>query len=435
MPGERFVVLGLAGARRQWFTDVGRWSTSAALPAEFVRCVSVEELRARLATGRAHSCALLDAALPAVDRDLLEAVREAGTVVMVVDDGRQRRDWVGLGAAVVLPAALSREVLLDALATHAAMVGDAAAPLPGGSRHESLDLALAPSTVAAVCGPGGTGASTVAAALAQGLGEDPRHHGTVVLADLARHAEQAMLHDVRDIVPGIQELVEAHRGGTPSAGDVEALTFSVVERRYHLLLGLRQARYWATLRPRAFEAAFDSLRRVFATVVCDVTADFEGEDGSGSADVEERNMMSRTAVSWADAVFAVGRPGVKGIHALVRVIADLAGHGVPAGRIVPVVNTAPRHPRARAEIAATLAELVRPPLAGGATAGCVFLPARRVEEAMRDAVKFPAPLAPLLAGAFMATVEHAGRRPPRAEPEPILVAPGSLGAQLAGGDV
>jgi hypothetical protein len=146
-------------------------------------------------------------------------------------------------------------------------------------------------------------------------------------------------------------------------------------------------------------------------------------------------MMSRTAVSWADAVFAVGRPGVKGIHALVRVIADLAGHGVPAGCIVPVVNTAPRHPRARAEIAATLAELVRPPLAGGATASCVFLPARRVEEAMRDAVKFPAPLAPLLAGAFMATVEHAGRRPLRAEPEPILVAPGSLGAQLAGGDV
>ena len=435
MPGERFVVLGLARARRQWFADVGRWSTSAALPAEFLRCVSVEELRARLGSGRAHSCALLDGGLPVVDRDLLESVREAGTVVMVVDDGRPRRDWVALGAAAVLPAALTREVLLDALATHAVMVGDAAVPLPGGARREPLDLALAPSAVAAVCGPGGTGASTVAAALAQGLGEDPRHQGTVVLADLARNAEQAMLHDVRDVMPGIQELVEAHRGGTPSASEVEALTFSVVERRYHLLLGLRQARYWATLRPRAFEAAFDSLRRVFATVVCDVTADFEGEEGSGSADVEERNLMSRTAVSWADAVFAVGRPGVKGVHALVRVIADLAGHGVPAGRIVPVVNTAPRPPRARAEIAATLADLVRTPLGGAATAGCVFLPHRRVEEAMRDAVKFPAPLAPLLAGAFLATVEHAGRRSRRVEPELVPVAPGSLGTSLAGGDL
>jgi len=432
MPGERFVVLGLARARRQWFVDVGRWSTSAALPAEFLRCVSVEELRARLATGRRHSCALLDGALPAVDRDLLETIREAGTVAMVVDDGRRRRDWMALGAAVVLPCALSREVLLDALATHAVMVGDTGAPLPGGDHHEPLDLALVPSAVAAVCGPGGTGASTVAAALAQGLGEDARHPGTVVLADLARHGEQAMLHDVRDVMPGIQELVEAHRGGTPSAAQVEALTFSVVERRYHLLLGLRQARYWPTLRPRAFEAAFDSLRRVYATVVCDVDADFEGEDASGSADVEERNLMARTAVSLADAVFAVGRPGVKGVHALVRVIAELAAHGVPAGRIVPVVNTAPRHPRARAEIAATVADLAGPPLGGEGTAGCVFLPARRVEEAMRDAVKFPAPLAPLLAGAYLATVERAGRRPGRMEPQPVPVAPGSLGASAEG---
>lgn len=434
MPGERYVVLGLARARRQWFADVGRWSTSAALPAEFLRCVSVEELRARLGGGRRHSCALLDGGLAAVDRDLLQAVREADTVVMVVDDSRQRRDWVALGAAVVLPAALTREGLLDALATYAVMVGDAAASLPGGPSPERLDLALAPSAVAAVCGPGGTGASTVAAALAQGLGEDPRH-ATVVLADLARHAEQAMLHDVRDVMPGIQELVEAHRGGTPSAVDIEALTFTVVERRYQLLLGLRRARYWATLRPRAFEAAFDSLRRVFATVVCDVTADFEGEDGSGSADVEERNLMARTAVSCADAVFAVGRPGVKGVHALVRVIADLAGHGVPAKRIVPVVNTAPRHPRARAEVAATLADLLRPSLGVEGTAGCVFLPTRRVEEAMRDAVRFPTPLAPLLSGAFVATVERAGRRPPSNEAEAVPVVPGSLGARLTGGEL
>lgn len=433
MGGMRFVVLGLARARRQWFADVGRWSTSAALPAEFVRCVSVEELRARLGAGRAYSCALLDGGLPAVDRDLLLAIRDTGAVVIVVDDGRQRRDWVALGAAAVLPATLTREVLLDALATHAVMVGDIATLPPAGPRAEPLDLVLGPSKVAAVCGPGGTGVSTVAAGLAQGLGEDLRHPGTVVLADLARHGEQAMLHDVRDVMPGIQELVEAHRGGTLSAGEVEALTFSVVERRYHLLLGLRQARYWATLRPRAFEAAFDSLRRAFATVVCDITADFEGEDDAGSADVEERNLMARTAVAQADAVFAVGRPGVKGIHALVRVIADLVSHGVLAERIVPVINTSPRHPRARSEIAATLADLVRPVLAGEATAGCVFLPSRRVEEALRDAVKLPAPLAPLLAGAFLATVEQAGRLPQRSEPEPVLVSPGSLGAWTADG--
>ena len=35
----------------------------------------------------------------------------------------------------------------------------------------------------------------------------------VVLADLALHADQAMLHDARDVIPGVLELVESHRSG------------------------------------------------------------------------------------------------------------------------------------------------------------------------------------------------------------------------------
>ncbi len=430
MSGERFVVLGLARARCAWFVEVGRWAAGAAIPVEFLRCVSVEELRSRLGAARTYSCVLLDGGLPAVDRDLLHAVRESGAVALVVDDGRARRDWVSLGAAAVLPAVLSREVLLDTLATHAALVGDVApARLDGGSGLGDLGaLDLVASRVAAVCGPGGTGASTVAAALAQGLGDDPDGSGPVLLADLARHAEQAMLHDVRDVVPGLQELTEAHRGGVPTDAEVEALTFDVVERHYNLLLGLRRAHHWASLRPRAFAAAFASLRRVFPTLVCDVTADFEGERDTGSVDVEERNLAARTAASVADAVFVVGRPGCKGVHALVRVVADLVGLGVPAARLIPVVNAAPRHPRARAELAATIADLAAPVLGAQATAGCVFLPTRRVEEALRDAVRLPAPLAPLLAGAFRATLDHAGRLSAPATSEPVRVAPGSVGS-------
>ena len=433
MAAERFVVLGLARPRSDWFRRVGQWSTSAAIPAEFLRCVTVEELRHRLAGSRPWSCALLDGGLPGVDRDLVQAVRDAGAVALVVDD-RGRRDWVALGAAAVLPATLSREVLLDALVTHVPLVPVAApgsAVADGRSAAAGLDALVAGGRVAVVCGPGGTGASTVAAALAQGLGH-AGGHGEVVLADLARHAEQAMLHDVRDVTPGVQELVDAHRGGTPTVDDVRRLTFEVVARRYHLLLGLRRARYWATLRPRAFEAAFASLRRSFATVVCDVTADFEGEADAGSIDVEDRNLMARTAAGRADVVLAVGRPGVKGVHALVRVIADLAAFGVEASRILPVVTAAPRPPRGRAEVAATLADLAAPVLGGDATPTPVFLPSRRVEEALRDAVALPAPLPTLLAGAFEAALARLGPCGLASGPEPVLVAPGSLGAAGSG---
>ncbi|MDP8970810.1 MAG: hypothetical protein M3N52_10035, partial [Actinomycetota bacterium] len=119
MARERFVLLGLARARSLWFREVARWATSAAIPAEFVKCVSAEELRSHLVSDRAFSAAILDGGLPAVDRDLIQAARDAGCPVVVIDDRRQARDWRSLGAAAVLPAELDRAQLLDALATHA----------------------------------------------------------------------------------------------------------------------------------------------------------------------------------------------------------------------------------------------------------------------------------------------------------------------------
>lgn len=428
MAADRYVLLGLARPRAEWFRQVSQWSTSAAVPVEFLRCVSVEEVRAQLASGRPFSAVLLDGGLPSVDRDLIESARQEGCHVVLVDDGRGTSDLARAMSTAVLPVDFTREQLLDALVP-ARRLGQGAldelsSEPEGGVPGETLG------NVAVVCGPGGTGASTVAAALAQGLGHDgeARWAAGVVLVDLALHAEQAMLHDVRDVVPGVQELVEAHRSRHPSGDEVRSFTFAVIERRYHLLLGLRRARYWATLRPRALEVAFRSLQRTYAAVVCDVTADFEGEDDTGAAEVEERNLMARTALAAADVTFAVGRPGVKGLHSLVRVLADLASAGVPPERVVPVINAAPRHPRARAELVAALAELAGPAPGGRATVAPVFLPRRRVEEALRDAVRLPPPLPGALAGAFAAVLAREGRAPSPVPNEPARVTPGSIGS-------
>lgn len=417
--GDRYVLLGLARPRAAWFPDVSRWATAATIPAEFVKCVSAEELRARLASGRRFSAALLDASVPAVDRDLLASLRDAGVAPVVVDDRGDIERWRALGAAAVLPAPFDRQHLvevLDAVATTVSRPSTAALDDLGDDGGERA-------LVVAVCGAGGTGASTVAVAAAEGLA---RSGHDVVLADLARHAEQALLHDVRDVVPGIQELVEAHRSGVPSRDEVRRLTFEIVDRGYALLLGLRRARYWPSLRPRAFEASFDSLRRAFGVVVCDVTADLEAADDAGSADVEERNIAARTALVNADVVLVVGRAGVKGLHALVRVLADASGAGVAPQRLVPVVACAPRSPRARAELASAIGELAAPAVAGS-VGPTLFLPARPVERAFRDGAPLPGPLPAKTAGAVLGAIATVGRRE-AVVAEPVPVVPGSLGS-------
>lgn len=385
MAGDRYVVLGLAAPRAEWFRDVTRWSVSAALPVELVRCVSVEDLRARLASGRTWSAVLLDGAISV---DLATDVP-----VLVVDDGRR----APRAAAVVLPAPLERQALLDALAAHAVPLGGRAAP----ADDAVVDLRDRRAPLAVLLGPGGTGTSTCAAAMAQGLAA--RRHD-VVLADLALHAEQAVLHDVRDVAPGVQELAE-HRG------DPRSLTFAIADRGYHLLLGLRHARHWSTLRPRAVDASVDSLRRAFGVVVADVTADLDATTN----DLEERNALARTAVAAADVVFAVGRPTTKGVHALVRVLTEL-----DRSRTVPVLVGAPKHPRQRAELTAVLSDLAH------TSSAPLFLPARPVDQAWRDATPMPAPLPELLAGAFEATYERIGPALP-VHDEPVLVRPGTMG--------
>ena len=266
-------------------------------------------------------------------------------------------------------------------------------------------------------------------AIAQGFGDGDAVHGRPVLADMCLDADQAMLHDARDIVPGLQELVDAHRSRRPRRDEVQALTFDVVNRGYNLLLGLRRHRDWAVLKPRSFEAALQGLRGAFGVVVADVDDDLEGEAECGSIDVEERNVMARTIATRADAVVVVGTPGVKGMHGLVRTVNRLREHGVPPERILAVVNRSAQTAKARAELTRSFADLSGSRLGGAAVVG----PGPRPGAAgpRRDpARRRPAP-------AVDRRARHPGRRRPArpgpgpggvpTEPVPVPIAPGSLG--------
>jgi hypothetical protein len=420
--GERYVLLGLAPPRSAWFRELARWTSSATIDAEFVKCLSGEEVRARLGSGRQHSALVVDTSVPAFDRDLVATAGAAFTPVIAIDDGR-RPTWspVDLGVAAVLAPSFTPDDLTEVLAAHTRRIGRGDV-LPAALGDEPASAWRG--SLVAVCGTGGTGASVVATALAQGLAADARLGGRVLLADLALRADQAMLHDAPDLGPGLQEVVEAHRLGRPSADDIRRATFDIPRRGYQLLLGLRRPSAWSALRPSAVEAAVDGLRRTWQLVVADVTGDVEGEADCGSADVEERNHLARTATRQADAVVVVGAGGLKGVHSLAGLLRALLDHGVAPGRLVPVVNRAPRSPRAHAEMAAAIAALAGDTVA---VPSPVFLPDKRIDDALRDGLPLPFALSAPVVGAVRAVLDAtADLAPPHDEPTPIT--PGSLGA-------
>jgi hypothetical protein len=425
---ERFVVLGLAQVRSEWFRDLARWATSAVLPVEFVKAVSAEEVRVRLRSGRGYSALLIDDGITGLDRDLIDLALEASCAVIVVDGGRRVTRWDTLGVAGILPVGFEAGDLLQLLRQVASPIARADASGPDIASPREVEGYRG--ALIAVTGPAGTGRSTVAMAIAQSLGEDPRRAGLVCLADMALHADLALLHDSPDVVPGLLELVEAHRGGAPSLDTVRSLTWEVDERGYRLLLGLRRHRDWTLIRPRALDAALDSLRRAHRAVVCDVDDDLEGERESGSLDIEERNSLARAAVTSADLVVVVATPGVHGLHGLLRVARDLVDLGVSSHRLLPLINRAPRSPRARAEVTQALGELLSSTAGFESVPSPVFLPERRnLDALLHDASPLPRGWTAPVGTAVTAVLERGDRSATSAgSAELVAVAPGTLGS-------
>jgi hypothetical protein len=423
---ERWVILGLAPSRAGWFSALAHWTSSAAVAAEFVKCVSVEEVRARLASGRAWSVLVVDAATPGLDRDLVDESVDTGVpVILVGTPNRGTARGHDLAVAAVLSADFGPDDLMEALAIHCRPVGTGSAMPP--VLDDEGDTEPWQGMLVCVCGPGGTGASVSAMAIASGLGRDPRYSGQVLLADIGRRADQALLHDCAELGPGLQELVEAHRVGRPGPDEIDRMTFEVPQRAYRLLLGLRQPEGWAAIRPRAFDASLAGLRRNFAAVVADVTGDFEGESQGGSLDVQERNHPARSTALQATVTVAVGAPGVKGVHSLAVVVRQLVAAGVAPERIVTVVNRSPRAPRGRAETARALADLLGRSGITTALAAPVAVGERKLEAAHRDLSPLPSALVEPLTRAVQSVAERVADFAPAAS-GPVRVAPGSLGS-------
>ncbi len=386
MSDDRWVVLGLAHPRVDWFSKLSRWSTAATVPVDFIKCVSRDEVLARLKAGRPYSALLVGADVPGLDRDLIDSVHIAGVSVIVVGT-TVIRDWQELGVATLLSEEFSRGDLLDALSDHACPIATVSAVV--GETITQLEASWRGKLIA-VTGPGGTGASVLSMAVSQTFANEPSNQSMVLLADLALNGEQGMLHDAQEVIPGLQEFVDAHRFGRVPIEQMRSLVFEVTDRGYHLLLGLRRHRDWTAIGPRAFETSLAGMARSYRLVVADISNDFEGERETGSQDVEDRNHMARTVAKQADLVLVVGVATTKGIHSLTRCVRELTALNVDAARIVAVFNRTPRNPRRQLDVASALHSLLDRDNHGISVGDPIFIGERGdIEEALRDGTRLP----------------------------------------------
>ncbi|MFZ4519063.1 MAG: hypothetical protein ACOYOP_11780 [Microthrixaceae bacterium] len=410
------VILGLARTRRGWLGELARWCSTGRLPAELVTCLSVEEALAVLGAGRRVDLLLVDDSTTRWGRDLVAAASRAGAPTVVVRGTRaaeRDRDWEAVGCAAAIGPDPDPGEVAELLRRHAVET----AP---DQRRVELPTGTEPGHLLAVVGTGGSGASTVAMALAQGIGQRDGAD-SVVLVDGSRHGSLAAYHDVGDVLPGLPELVELHRSDRPDPHEVRRQSWELPHHGHHLVLGQRRPRDWVLYRPAELAATLDGLRRTFATTVIEVDQDLEGEEETGSVDVEERHALSRLVAVRAELVLAACGPGLHGTHRMVTLVDALRRAGTAPERIVPVVTRAPRSPAAKAgttrAIAALLGSRVRPPL---------FVPTRRgLDARLRDGRPLPRPMGATLIRSVASLLDSLPSATRAEDPAPIR--PGSLG--------
>lgn len=424
-PGN-YVLVAVARAREAWASDLARWSTSGAAPVELVKCLTADEARMVLGSGRRVSAVLIDARGPGVDRDLIDAAARDGVPTIVVSDRSVHRDWEALGCVGVIEHDPDPRVALERIARHCAPVDRSRRTARSSLEPEHGERL---GRVVVVTGAGGSGTSTTAMALAQAAASPSGDVGaaSVVLVDGGRRSDLAMYHDVGDVLPGLPELVEAHRSDRLDPDQVRGLTFPIDRRGYSVLLGRRRLADWVTLRRRSVEAALDALRRAHDLVVVDAEPDLDDQAGTGSPDVEDRHAVTLAALDVADVVLVTGRPGLHGLHAMVDLIGDVHGHGVPPHRVVPVLVGATRSPVARARLAATVDGLTgaAPDAAGGGIARPIVLGQLRHLDDVHDRVAaLPDRLCRPLGTAVAGVLGGLGRRDD--SPAPPAVRPGEL---------
>ncbi|MEX2533321.1 MAG: hypothetical protein WD360_05105 [Nitriliruptoraceae bacterium] len=319
MSDTRPRLIAYAPARSPWSARCARWAADARIPFAYLRCVTLSALVDELVQGKPHAI-------------LVDARACTQQVVAAAIDARV--PLIGVGGdvdetMVNLSETFRREELLHLLVS---------------LQHEVTPLPIVDTQspcvrrrVVAVIGSGGAGTSTVAGLLAQGLsgaGEP------VLLADLCRNASQAVLHDVKHQIDGVMEMA-AVADHAKADGDRKYLPLvEVAERGYDLVLGMRQPLQWVSLRGDRANRVIATLRDGDGWLVCDVDADLDTQQDTGSVGVGDRHRFTTDVLAYADVVVLVADASLMGVFRGVELCAAVVQACRDTVPIVAVINRA-----------------------------------------------------------------------------------------------
>ena len=358
-----------------------------------IRCRSAMELQLRAGRGEL-AAAVVDPSVVGVDPSLVRAVLDHCPVVLVGPAG-----WAGEGASAPRIARLPLDpadlLATVARATSAARRNEDAAPRPVRTR--------APAPVLAVVEAAGPAGPALVGAVARALAATRGQPGDVLLADWTLDAPHRACHQIPADAPGLMDLVRVSRFGPPPGSAVEPLTY-LTDGGYRLLPGLACHHDWVSLGEAASRSVLDAVRSVAELVVVHVDRDLEGEAETGSLDIEDRNVLARTAVTEAALVAVTAPAAPAASHEVAAALHALERFRVPPGRVITVRPAAAAWARVRAR--------------AGSPTGTVTLrvgrrPDRAVGVALRRALHH-------------GVVEPTGLARTAVEPERIV--PGTLGA-------
>ncbi|WP_150460751.1 AAA family ATPase [Nesterenkonia ebinurensis] len=338
------------------------------------RCADLAELIAVARTGRADAALIIGATEQLTDSTIGQLQESLSTVVVVSDSPLERSRLAALGLstfdddaaadqiahALDIPAGgggpLTAEPRADA--EQPSGPGQGTPPRsrsttpegdPAGFRsqlagdrdaeaefaalvepfEETSELRQEPATavrnsadITAVWGiPGAPGRTTVAVNLAAELA---LHGASALLIDADTYAASAAVHlGLLEESAGIAQAARAAEFGSLDT-DVLLRAAAGVEigpARLEVLTGLPRAERWPELRPRALERVLALTRSRYDHVVVDLAAEIAVDQDLGfDAPSVQRNSATRTVLSTADRVIAVGAPDPVGFARLVKAV-------------------------------------------------------------------------------------------------------------------